>query len=165
MRRGDGRPLSLALGIAAPLMTAVLLLLLPSPAVAADLDCRDFGTREAANRELNRTINEYGYDIHRLDADRDGEACERSGSAMVWGGVAAAAGVLIGFGLGAAGKGETFVLAIGHAVLAAFIGLFLGWLLPGLLPRTWSVSVYALVICVIAAGIKLLSVTESQQRH
>jgi hypothetical protein len=54
-----------------------------SPAAAAnDLNCTDFGTRERAQREFLKNTT----DIHRLDADNDGKACEwnRSSGWWVW---------------------------------------------------------------------------------
>jgi hypothetical protein len=52
-----------------------------TPAAAAnDLNCADFGTRERAQREFSTS----GTDIHRLDADNDGKACEWNGSTGWW---------------------------------------------------------------------------------
>ena len=48
----------------------------PGHAVAADLNCSDFGTRERAQREFEKST----VDIHRLDGDGDGRACEWNGS-------------------------------------------------------------------------------------
>jgi hypothetical protein len=132
-----------------------LLWAVPSPVFAADLDCADFGTREAANRELDRTLGEFGRDIHNLDADGDGNACERNGSAIIWSGVGAAAGILLGFGLSKSDQaGDDWGGAIGHAVAAAFAGAFIGWLLPGILPNSWTVAGYAIGLCAIAAIIE-----------
>jgi hypothetical protein len=59
----------------------VVLLGGPSPAVAAnDLNCADFGTRERAQREYSK----FASDIHRLDADNDGRACEWNSSSGWW---------------------------------------------------------------------------------
>jgi hypothetical protein len=129
----------------------VIVLAAPSPAAAVDLDCSDFGTREAANKELNRTLEETGRDANRLDADRDGQACERNGSAMVWAGIGAAGGVLAAIAVKHEKRSDSWVNGIGHAVLAAFVGAFLGWLLPGILPRTISTSIYAITVGIVAA--------------
>jgi hypothetical protein len=52
-----------------------------SPAAAAnDLNCTDFGTRERAQREFLKNAT----DIHRLDADNDGKACEWNSSSGWW---------------------------------------------------------------------------------
>lgn len=128
-------------------------------AAARDLDCDDFGTREAANRELDRTLDEFGRDVNRLDADRDGVACERSGRAIVWTAVGAAAGTLIGFGISGAGArlgGEGWVNAVGHATAATFAGLFLGWLLPGTVPRGWTTANFALTAAAVMGVLEYL---------
>jgi hypothetical protein len=129
----------------------VIVLAVPSPAAAVDLDCSDFGTREAANKELSRTIDESGRDVNGLDADGDGQACERNGSAMVWAGLGAAGGVLAAIAIKQEKRSDSWVHGIGHAVLAAFVGAFLGWLLPGILPRTISTSIYAITVGIVAA--------------
>jgi hypothetical protein len=132
-----------------------LLWFIPNPAFAADLDCADFGTKEAANRELDRTLGEFGRDTHNLDADGDGNACERNGSAIVWSGVGAVAGILLGFALARSNSGSgDWADAVGHAVAAGFAGLFLGWLLPGILPNSWTVAVYAIGLFAIAAVVE-----------
>ena len=137
------------------LTLAVFVGLGASTAIAADLDCADFGTREAANRELDRTLDDVGFDVHRLDADGDGEACERNGSAVAPSGIGAGAGVLIGFALTKAGKDQDdWSAAIGHAILAAFVGAFAGWMLPGILPSQWTVTTYAAAIGVVCALIE-----------
>jgi len=46
----------------------------------ADLNCSDFGTRERAQRQLESTPT----DIHRLDGDNDGKACEWNSSSGWW---------------------------------------------------------------------------------
>lgn len=48
----------------------------PGTALAADLNCTDFGTRERAQRELEKS----SVDIYGLDGDGDGQACEWNGS-------------------------------------------------------------------------------------
>lgn len=125
----------------------------PSRAYAADLDCSDFGTKEAANKELDRTLSEFGRDTNRLDADGDGEACERNGSALMWTGIGAALGTLLGFGLSksSADGADDWAGAVGHATAAGFAGLFLGWLLPGIMPRQWTVAAFAVGAGAIAA--------------
>lgn len=138
---------------------AVLLVVVPAisllvatgaSAATRDLDCSDFGSREAANRELDRTLSEFGRDIHRLDADGDGTACEWNGSAMIWTPVAGGGAVLLAFGATADRSKRDWTDAIGHAVVAVFVGLFAGWFLPGLLPRAWAVAAYALPFAVLA---------------
>ena len=47
---------------------------------ASDLNCPDFGTRERAQREFLKSTS----DIHRLDADNDGKACEWNKSTGWW---------------------------------------------------------------------------------
>ena len=51
-------------------------------AAPGDLNCTDFGTRERAQRELESTRS----DVHHLDGDGDGRACESNGSTgwMSW---------------------------------------------------------------------------------
>lgn len=48
----------------------------PGTALAADLNCADFGTRERAQRELEKST----VDVFGLDGDGDGQACEWNGS-------------------------------------------------------------------------------------
>lgn len=63
---------------------ALFALMVMSPAMAfaasGDLNCPDFGTRERAQAEMNST----GSDIHGLDGDNDGRACEWNGSTGWW---------------------------------------------------------------------------------
>jgi len=60
--------------IVAVAATAVVLAL-PATAPAADKDCSDFRSWKAAQR-FYRNHGGPRYDPHRLDADRDGIACE-----------------------------------------------------------------------------------------
>ena len=138
------------------LVVLVVTILVPSRAYAADLDCSDFGTKEAANKELNRTISDSGRDTNHLDADGDGEACELNGSALMWTGVGAALGTLLGFGMtkSNASGSDDWSSAFGHATAAGFAGLFLGWLLPGIMPKQWTVAAFALGAGAIAAVIE-----------
>ena len=61
-------------------------------AASGDLNCPDFGTRERAQFEMNKLAS----DVHGLDGDRDGRACEWNGSTGWWswplGGAALVAG-------------------------------------------------------------------------
>lgn len=59
-----------------------LVLFVPGQALAAtgDLNCPDFGTRERAQFEMNKDSG----DIHGLDGDNDGRACEWNGSTGWW---------------------------------------------------------------------------------
>lgn len=50
-------------------------------AIDGDLDCKDFGTQEAAEHYLNQ----HPADIDDLDANNDGDACERNPSADTYG--------------------------------------------------------------------------------
>ena len=54
----------------------VALACIPGAAMAADLNCTDFGTRERAQHELEKS----SVDIYGLDGDGDGQACEWNGS-------------------------------------------------------------------------------------
>ena len=57
------------------LATAIALALAAAPASAADKDCSDFNSW----RQAQNFYKKHGgprYDPHRLDADRDGIACE-----------------------------------------------------------------------------------------
>jgi Skp family chaperone for outer membrane proteins len=59
----------------AVLATALALAFAATPASAADKDCADFNTW----RQAQNFYKKHGgprYDPHRLDADRDGVACE-----------------------------------------------------------------------------------------
>lgn len=40
------------------------------------LNCSDFSTQTEAQQTYEYTLNTYGYDVHRLDADSDCIACE-----------------------------------------------------------------------------------------
>ena len=53
----------------------VVALALPATTTAADKDCSDFRTWKAAQR-FYKNHGGPRYDPHRLDADRDGIACE-----------------------------------------------------------------------------------------
>ncbi len=55
---------------------AVAVAFIPGVAMAADLNCTDFGTRERAQHELEKS----SVDIYGLDGDGDGQACEWNGS-------------------------------------------------------------------------------------
>ncbi len=59
----------------------------PGVASARDLDCRDFGTREAAQEIRNDGELQGIGDVNGLDGDGDGAACETLPSAMKYGGV------------------------------------------------------------------------------
>ena len=39
-------------------------------------DCTDFANQEIAQITYSRCMNEVGYDVHNLDKDNDGKACE-----------------------------------------------------------------------------------------
>ena len=39
-------------------------------------DCTDFANQEIAQITYSRCMNEVGYDVHNLDKDDDGKACE-----------------------------------------------------------------------------------------
>jgi sugar phosphate permease len=39
-------------------------------------DCSDFANQEIAQITYSRCMNEVGYDVHNLDKDDDGKACE-----------------------------------------------------------------------------------------
>ncbi len=56
-------------------VTAAALAIPASPATAADKDCSDFSTWRAAQKFYKKKGGP-GRDPHRLDADRDGIACE-----------------------------------------------------------------------------------------
>lgn len=62
--------------------------LVPSVVSATDVNCTDFGTLERAQRELEKS----SVDIHGLDGDGDGKACEWNGSTgwVTWPAVGAA---------------------------------------------------------------------------
>lgn len=55
-------------------MSAVLVVLAPTPALAADKDCSDFATQKAAQEFY--LANNPSADPHRLDSEGDGIACE-----------------------------------------------------------------------------------------
>lgn len=78
MRSGERRFLRrICVGISAFLVA----LLAAAPVHAqSDLNCADFGTRERAQIQFESTP----VDIHGLDADGDGKACEWNGSTGWW---------------------------------------------------------------------------------
>lgn len=98
-----------------------------------DLDCADFGSRELANRELSDTYEKYGSDIHRLDADRDGVACETLPSAQTWSFVAAGIGALAAISK-SRGSGSSKG-SLGVAFIATLFGAAAAWLLLTFIPR------------------------------
>jgi hypothetical protein len=57
-----------------------------------DLNCSDFGTRERAQHEFEKHTS----DIHDLDRERDGKACEGNGSTGWWSFPLASAGLVAG---------------------------------------------------------------------
>jgi drug/metabolite transporter (DMT)-like permease len=61
-----------------------------------DLNCSDFGTRERAQREFLKNAT----DIHRLDADNDGKACEWNSSTGWWVWPIAGAALVVGRTMG-----------------------------------------------------------------
>ena len=68
-----------------------------TPAAAAnELNCTDFGTRERAQREYVKNAT----DIHRLDADNDGKACEWNDSTGWWVWPIAGASLVVGRTMG-----------------------------------------------------------------
>ena len=99
----------------------------------ADLDCADFGSRELANRELTDTLEKYGSDIHRLDGDRDGEACESLPSAQTWSFVAAGIGALAA--VSSFRKQGSSRGSIGVAIIATLLGSASAWILLTFIPR------------------------------
>ena len=68
----------------------------PVQAAANDLNCTDFGTRERAQREYSKNAS----DIHQLDADDDGKACEWNGSTGWWVWPIASAALVVGRAMG-----------------------------------------------------------------
>ena len=68
----------------------------PANAMSNDLNCSDFGTRERAQREFLQS----GVDIHQLDADDDGKACEWNGSTGWWVWPIASAALVVGRAMG-----------------------------------------------------------------
>jgi hypothetical protein len=62
---------------------AAFFLLQPSAALAStgNLDCADFGSRERAQFEMDKN----SFDVHGLDGDDDGRACEWNASTGWWG--------------------------------------------------------------------------------
>jgi hypothetical protein len=65
------------------LVLAGSMIVVPSAALASggDLNCPDFGTRERAQKEFEKQSS----DIHNLDGDKDGRACEGNRSTGWWG--------------------------------------------------------------------------------
>jgi len=117
---------------------------------SGDLDCADFGTQQAAQRVLRENT----YDVNRLDADGDGEACELNDNAIVWTGLGAALGGALGFGLTPAtpgnSKGRKF--PTGEVIGLGVIGAIIGGTIPGGVgPREWSGVTYGLVAGLVSA--------------
>lgn len=81
----------------ATLVLFALMVMSPATVFAAsgDLNCSDFGTRERAQVEMDSSSG----DIHGLDGDNDGRACEWNGSTGWWswplGGAALVSGRII----------------------------------------------------------------------
>lgn len=61
-------------------------------AFTGDLNCADFGTRERAQFEMDR----HGRDVHGLDGDNDGKACEWNASTGWWGWPTGGAALVLG---------------------------------------------------------------------
>lgn len=62
------------------------------PGASGDLNCSDFGTRERAQSDFESRPN----DVHDLDRDGDGRACETNGSSGWWVWPMATAGLVAG---------------------------------------------------------------------
>lgn len=63
-------------GIRFAVSIVAAVVLFPGTTSAADVNCADFGTRERAQRELEKS----SVDVHGLDGDGDRRACEWNGS-------------------------------------------------------------------------------------
>lgn len=130
------------------------LLATPSVALAIppDLDCADFGSRELANRELRQTSREYGGDIHGLDRDGDGQACETASSAQIWSVILAT----VGAGLAVANVPTTRQRNfLGPVAVGALGGGILAWILLLVVPRS---TPYWLVGVLVGTGVYLSTV-------
>jgi hypothetical protein len=151
-------------GIVASWVVMVFLLSPPRAMAAGDLDCQDFGTREAAEHALDRSD---GVDSNGLDRDRDGDPCERLPSAVWYAGVA---------GLTAAFVTILAVLRIYEArwpegddwwellfgpFLVAIPGYLLPWFLKWVLPRSTPAIVYGFI----GAGVSVVVVLAVKARE
>lgn len=77
-------------------VTFLIIVMAASPASAAgDVNCGDFGTRERAQHEFEKKP----VDVHDLDRDDDGKACEANGSTGWWPWPIASIGLVIGRGM------------------------------------------------------------------
>lgn len=126
-----------------------------SASAAGDLDCSDFGTRGAAQHEFEKQFAENG-DVYNLDADGDGQACERNAKESIWTIAGSVGGVLLGaYALSPAGStvdsGDVFVSGI-LAVLAAAAMAFAG---PNLFPRGFPAGAYLMVGAAIGCAIQV----------
>jgi hypothetical protein len=76
------------------LVLAGCMIVVPSVALASsgDLNCDDFGTRERAQMEFEK----HSTDIHNLDGEGDGKACEGNGSTGWWSFPLSSAGLVMG---------------------------------------------------------------------
>lgn len=83
----------------------------------ADLDCADFGTRERAQSELDRS----GYDRFGLDGDGDGQACEWNPSTKGWSIALGGLGLIAGRYLGKRKRNGS------ESVVPGLKGLFFEW--------------------------------------
>jgi hypothetical protein len=85
----------------------------PVHAASNDLNCTDFGTRERAQREYLKNST----DIHRLDADSDGKACEWNGSTGWWVWPIAGAALVGGRALGRRRIGDHRMVPGAHGIV------------------------------------------------
>lgn len=120
----------------------VLDLSLPRAAALVDLDCSDFGVREAAQAERDR----HSSDIYRLDADQDGESCEELPRGSLW--TAGGAGLLMLVYLldvlrkqGERGWAQPLILSFAFASVAGLLGM----IVPRWLPRGTPAIAYGLL--------------------
>jgi hypothetical protein len=126
------------------------------PAAAADLDCVDFGTRQAADHYFDS----HPADIDLLDADRDGGACERRPNAGVW-------AVFGGYGAGLMGavwytrrqheqgerwSGSDYGGAVAGSFLFGIPGTVAASYLVAYLPRQTPAMVLAVLAAVVTAA-------------
>ena len=116
-------------------------------AFGGDLNCSDFGTRESAQQHLNQDKS----DPDALDADGDGQACERNASAQTYAEVGSVGAALFGVvryqrrQVTTKWGAEEYLAAAIGTLLFAIPGVFLASISPEHLPRESPALVFAAI--------------------
>lgn len=169
---------ALKIGILAVRFLAILFLFgIPAPVSASstsdpglveaasfDKDCSDYGTREAAGRDLEADPPYGRGDIFGLDADDDGVACEFLPRGLLWTAIPAGVGFLLlrRIDNSKSNLHVEFSDSLIEAWVVALLGMGSFVILVGQLPRATPVIVYSLIgvgVAVLARAFEVRTVS------